>query len=742
MRLRSPTGLARRPAGETGIGSRLFALAFAALSLLAAGACGEIGNVESEGRTDAGAQADPADSAETSTLEEGAATGSSEFKDLEAGISHTCGLRTDGTVACWGRNSRGRADAPAGHFSAVTAGEEHSCGLRTDGTVECWGGNQHGQADAPAGHFSAVTAGRQHSCGLRTDGTVECWGAPSSWGGVPEGQFSAVTATDVNTCGLHTDGAITCWGPDRAGRNAPSEGQFSAVSSGRRHSCGLRTDGTITCWGAGPGQFAPKGQFSVVSSGDLHSCGLRTDGTATCWGVDFDGQARAPAGQFATIAAGGDHSCGLRPDGTVTCWGAAPDGLGAVKPTPPGVDLDDGSHLADPSMCRPRGAPVDHTAGFPLPLWAGRATGTLRTAVLFVDFPDAEAGHTTEQEADLGLPFMEAYIESSSYGKLDLEFVPLHQWLRAASSHEDYGAVSISGLRSTGVGVADEAIVLADPHLDFANVDAALLVLPSSHFRGGEGGSGRQFSTSEGTLGPVSFVNSRPVDASSTGNGEWGTTATHEFLHSLGLLDHYPYGAPRSHWPSQYEGMLIDFGAMGLRGLAPFDSGNQAISDRSAPGFEYREAPEMLAWSRWQLGWLDDTQIECVTGDEASVTLGPVADPGDHTAMVAVPLSHRHLIVVESRRSVGYDSGDALAHEGVLVYTVDAAVTVDANVGSGRLPIKLAGATGDTLHDYDILDDYPVHVAGESVTLHGYEIAVTADDGLTHTVNISRIPGE
>ena len=31
---------------------------------------------------------------------------------VAAGAAHTCGLRTDNTVTCWGWNSDGQADAP------------------------------------------------------------------------------------------------------------------------------------------------------------------------------------------------------------------------------------------------------------------------------------------------------------------------------------------------------------------------------------------------------------------------------------------------------------------------------------------------------------------------------------------------------------------------------------------------------------------------------------------------------
>ena len=72
-----------------------------------------------------------------------------EFIAVSGGHGHSCGLRTDSTVACWGTNDYGQTDAPAGTFSAVSAGHGHSCGLRTDSTITCWGWNDEGQVDAP-----------------------------------------------------------------------------------------------------------------------------------------------------------------------------------------------------------------------------------------------------------------------------------------------------------------------------------------------------------------------------------------------------------------------------------------------------------------------------------------------------------------------------------------------------------------------------------------------------------------
>ena len=704
------------------------------------------------------------------------------FTAVAAGWEHSCGIRTDQTVVCWGHDEFGRADPPEGKFASVTvsdgyscgigvngvltcwgqpiddrsipqddrfttisAGVSHACGLRTDQTIRCWGG-QWGDASPPEETFNTLATGDAFSCGVRPDQTVSCWGA--NWAGQaepPDGEFSTVTAGWGHTCGIRTDQTVVCWGNNDNGQADAPEGTFVAVSAGVVHSCGVGTDQTVVCWGSNyVGQAsAPRGGFVSVDAGDNHTCGIRTDHTIVCWGYNGDGQTNAPNGHFREVAAGTDHSCGLRTDESIICWGrtlvitAPQEAQRFVPPDQP-----------DPNVCRPQGT-TGVTVGFPLPHYAVPAVGTIKVAVLFVDFPDASATHTTQQEAKLGLPYAEKYLETVSYGQFEPHFVPLHRWLRAENNYAHYLEESVLGLPSLGGGVAEEAARLADPEFDFTDFDAVMVVMPSSHFGGGTAGG--RVTTDEGTIWNATTVNSRPADKPREPK-QWGSIVAHELVHNLGLADLYPYDGNRHKSPYRPAGVWVEteFGLMGLDAFFHASENDPRLAyrvlfpsgQRSTSYTQRLEVVEMLAWSRWQLGWLQPDQIHCVTqlDTETTITISPAALPGNERAMIAIPISETELIVIESRRKLGYDAGrehqwpsgnkttfPSLVDEGILVYTVN------ASLETGQLPIKVAGDPGN-----GHLESNPILTEGKSITIWGYTITVHTSTYYTDTITITK----
>ena len=709
-----------------------------------------------------------------------------DFTAVSAGQGHSCGMRTDGTVACWGDTGYDPTDAPGGSHIAVSVGDEHSCGLRADGTITCWGDPGGGRTYPPLEAFTDVSAGRVHTCGVLADNTVACWGANHVGQSIaPKGQFSAVATGGWHTCGLRTDGFVHCWGLSSKGRTDSPVGKFSALESGGQHTCAIRTDGVVICWGEDrDGQTdAPSGTFTDVAAGRDHSCGVRQDQAVVCWGKNDDGQTDAPSGTFTDVAAGRNHSCGVRTDGTIVCWGAiwwgkssppqgaftevAVDGQqscglrtdGAIVcwgidiiPLPSGAERVIGPRQPDPSVCRPYG-PTQFwsrgvsSAGFPLPEDAAKRDGTLRVAVLFIDFPDIRAGHSARREAAAGLPTAERYLEAASYGKLDVQFEPINVWLRASKNHDQYLSKTAVGDAITTL-IDKEAVALGDVHDDFRGVDIAMIVMPSTHFAGGNAtGTVR---SPDGTLG-TTRVNTFPLEEPQSHTTDWGIVAAHELIHNLGLLDLYPYDESLHEQPEAPSGRAWIHARIGLMGM----QANYVASARSrsiahtwrwpsgqkADAYHYSpQAREMLAWTRWQLEWLDPAQVLCITDERATVSLHPVAEPGEGIAMAAIPLSGHEVLVIESRRKTNFDEsyeftfpGDirttlpSLLEEGVLVYVVD------ARVPGGELPIRFAGDDGD-----GGVDSYPILRARESITVRGYTITVASADRDTHTVSITK----
>ena len=186
----------------------------------------------------------------------------------------------------------------------ISGGGHHVCGLRRDGTVACWTGpdSDYHELSPPDGEsFDSISMGWAHGCGLRRDGTIGCWGQDESDGWQPpqDERLVQISSGQYHTCGLRYDGTAICWGVKRvSGSYVPephNDETFIAISSGNAHTCALRQDRSPACWGAPGknvgilsnfGQASPPkdDRFVAIDAGLFHTCALREDGSAALLG--------------------------------------------------------------------------------------------------------------------------------------------------------------------------------------------------------------------------------------------------------------------------------------------------------------------------------------------------------------------------------------------------------------------------------------------------------------------------
>ena len=264
-----------------------------------------------------------------------------------------------------------------GDIASVSAGGHHTCGVKRDGSAACWGWNRYGQATPPAGEFASVSADLGHTCGVRRDGSVACWGDDRQAQATPAaGEFASVSAGSLHTCGVRRDGSIACWGRNEYGQSTPAAGEFASVSAGYHYTCGVRRDGSVACWGLDRfGQATPPaGEFASVSTGYEHTCGLKRDGSVACWGWNRSGQATPLAGEFTSVNVGWWHTCGVGRDGSVACWGSNEYGQATRRGR--GVRLH--QRRRDPHL-RGEAGRLLRLLGFER-IWAGHAAGQCRVA--------------------------------------------------------------------------------------------------------------------------------------------------------------------------------------------------------------------------------------------------------------------------------------------------------------------------------------------------------------------------
>jgi alpha-tubulin suppressor-like RCC1 family protein len=341
-----------------------------------------------------------------------AAGSSTAWVQISGGEAHLCGVRSDQAIWCQGDDTYGQLGhdwnvkvssptpllAPATSFSTGSAGAEGGCGVKSDGTLWCWGYNLNGTAglgdlaqhDYPlqsgsATSWRSVSMGTATTCAVRTDDSLWCWGNTSdAQTGVsgatgkittptagPAGSWSSVSVGDTHTCGIRTTGLLYCWGDNINGQvgdasntdravpvavTASGVSTWGSVSAGYFSTCAIAATGSnagaLYCWGLdssgqlGDGgttaQNAPQkigaATWTAVAVGRATGCAVQTGGTLWCWGINDYGQlglggaAGAPAmstspqqvgvvSTWTAVGVGSGHACATRSDATVWCWG-------------------------------------------------------------------------------------------------------------------------------------------------------------------------------------------------------------------------------------------------------------------------------------------------------------------------------------------------------------------------------------------------------------------------------------
>jgi cysteine-rich repeat protein len=359
--------------------------------------------------------------------------GGSPAVSVAAGFAHSCAVFEDGTVRCWGgnwdRQARGSdgaavmatATAPlpldvGAPARQVVAGGGHTCVLRDDGGVRCFGANYNGECGARSGsdqlslrgtqdvalggQAAQLCAGEEHTCALLDDGSVRCWGSGANG---RLGYGNTVTIGDDEEPGSISPVQILTAAEISAGRTVRS------IGCGGKQTCAILDDGGLRCWGAGvalgydTSGNLDKGDDELPSSlplvnvgspvrqvsiGQTSTCALLVGGEVKCWGSTAapNGCLGYPAGcpanlwqpPVANVNLGsgltavelstrstGASVCALLSNGTVKCWGAnthyqggygdtsaaiSPPRSGDTLPAPSNTVLD---ACTDDSDCSP-----------------------------------------------------------------------------------------------------------------------------------------------------------------------------------------------------------------------------------------------------------------------------------------------------------------------------------------------------------------------------------------------------
>ncbi|MEV6732803.1 M6 family metalloprotease domain-containing protein [Streptomyces sp. NPDC051364] len=333
-----------------------------------------------------------------------------------------------------------------------------------------------------------------------------------------------------------------------------------------------------------------------------------------------------------------------------------------------------------------------------------RPVGTVKVAMIFVDFPDAPATEAPSEDSAQITPGAD-WLWYASYGRTWLAIDQHQRWVRMPRASTDYGFAR--GLtHETHEAYVKDAVAAADPYVDFSGYDM-VYVVPTRN------AAAISFTPTyvyePGTAGVV--ADGRRVKWAVTFGQDmwhWGAKlVAHETAHTFGLPDLYAFEAGND--AHRFVGGWDVMGLIGGRG------------------------PQFFAWHSWKLGWTGDGQVVCRATKGSDTVYLTAVEYGSGTKMAVIRTGPTTAYVVESRRGIQADAGSCST--GALVYRVDASV----RTGQGPVRVMDAKPAAAPAGGCRPLDDAPFW-AGESFTdaAAGVRIDVLAADGYGETVRITK----
>jgi len=211
--------------------------------------------------------------------------------------NRVCAVRLDGDGMCSTRYPYQPVPGGTGTVTAIatadSGGTGHTCVIKTDSSLSCWGDDSFGQITIPPGlgPVSSVVTTTMETCVVKIDGTPVCWGTRATTYPIPAGigKVRDIQITTQGACVIKVDGTVACWGiagwePFIVPANL---GTVTALTMASAQTCAIRSDGTTSCWGYGTPAV---GSFASLSIAGPTVCGVTLAWVPTCSGVNDRGQ--------------------------------------------------------------------------------------------------------------------------------------------------------------------------------------------------------------------------------------------------------------------------------------------------------------------------------------------------------------------------------------------------------------------------------------------------------------------